>query len=145
MGSKRIKEGGNRLQQARGKKEQTGKEHDPGKTYLRGHSPSNRREGGRQTEMKELHDRYRNITNTVDNIFAWGCGAGVTGCRLMHICFRLSLQFLLPPLCSRFMAQPSGGVAAECSTRARHLQRKLAGVACQQKGVPSRSSRNLLE
>ncbi len=32
MGSKRLKEGG--------KMEQTGKEHDPGKTYLRGTAPA---------------------------------------------------------------------------------------------------------
>ncbi len=38
--SKRIKEGGNRLQQVRGKSEQTWKEHDPGKTYLRGTAPA---------------------------------------------------------------------------------------------------------
>ena len=37
---KRIKEGGDRLLQARGKLEQTGKEHEPGKTYLRGTAPA---------------------------------------------------------------------------------------------------------
>ncbi len=36
QGRKRIKEGGNRPLQARDKMEQTGKEHEPGKTYLRG-------------------------------------------------------------------------------------------------------------
>ena len=40
MGSKRIEERGNMLQQARGKKEQTGKEQDPGKAHLRGTAPA---------------------------------------------------------------------------------------------------------
>ncbi len=40
MGRGRIKEGGYRPPQARGKMEQTGKEREPGKTYLRGTAPA---------------------------------------------------------------------------------------------------------
>ncbi len=40
--SKWIKEGGDRPLQARGKMEQTGNEHEPGKTYLRGRAPARR-------------------------------------------------------------------------------------------------------
>jgi hypothetical protein len=58
-GSKRIKEGGDRPLQAMGNKEQAGKEHEAGarKDVPLGHIPGKMREGGRQTEMKELQER----------------------------------------------------------------------------------------